>query len=1016
MRWRTASASDPQLAGRATFSLERCPDCGSAATIGNAEMPGAMYEGGTYNPSRGLARRLIAPLRGLAERDRLRFVSHLAPGAKVVEVGAGDGKLVAAMRGAGLDARGIDPSPAACAAAAEIGVEVANVGVDEAEFEPASLDAVVIWHALEHFDDPAASLRRIRSWLTPGGALVVAVPNLASLQAQLGGDRWFHQDVPRHRVHLTPAGATALLDRTGFTVGRIRHLLIEQNPLGMWQTLLNRLTGERDFAFRLLKRDLPANSGAGRLRDLARDGDRRGSARPRGAGRRAHRRVGAARRLDRCGGEVSVSAPVASVIVPTVGGGERLRRMLSSVASAEHQTIVVDNGSADGVAAAVDSLPGVEVLRLERNVGYTGAINLGVERADGDIVVLLNDDCVVDPGFVEKITAPIDPGDGVVMAAGVMRDWRDRSLIDSAGMELDQTLLVFDYLNGEPVSRLGGGVADPIGPSGAAAAFDRASFRSIGGFDEGLFAYWEDVDLVLRLRRLGLRCALAPEAIGDHEHSATLGSGSKRKNYLMGYGRGYVLRKWAVLDGRRTGSVLFREAVLCAGQAVVDRNLAGVRGRLRGYREAPASERYPQALGLGAPQGGVVSSLARRARRRSRLRATHRRPAPLRSLAVFHLANTSGPSRSLEAELAWLGETGTIDVVVPGPGTVGSLVPAAEVIQADYEALTAPKPGIRGLALELRDLGRDVRAFRRIIRRRKPELVISVTTMLPAVTIAAWLERVPALVYCGELFDRGYRRGPLRSLANRALAVLTARLSDGIMACSLTVAGQFVQSSARIETVYPPVGDRYASGDGAGLRAELGIPADAPLVASVGNLTEGRGQDVLIRAMPEILRREPAARCVIAGDPFPRPQDVAYRERLLTLITELGLEDSVTVAGHVEDVGDVYAAADVIVNPARFNEPFGRVPFEAAVAGKPSVVTRVGAIPELLRDERSALIVEPEEPYALALAVVRALDDPELAAKLVAGAREIVANRLTPAHSLASFRRAVEAAVGRPVG
>jgi hypothetical protein len=75
--------------------------------------------------------------------------------------------------------------------------------------------------------------------------------------------------VPRHRTHLTPAGVTALLERTGYRVERIRHLLVEQNPLGMWQTLLNRLTAERDFAFRLLKRDLgPAGAGT-RLRDLA---------------------------------------------------------------------------------------------------------------------------------------------------------------------------------------------------------------------------------------------------------------------------------------------------------------------------------------------------------------------------------------------------------------------------------------------------------------------------------------------------------------------------------------------------------------------------------------------------------------------------------------------------------------------------------------------------------------------------------------------------------------------------
>jgi SAM-dependent methyltransferase len=267
--WRAATPSDPQLAGGGPFELRRCASCGSAVTVGDAPDRAAMYEGGTYAPARGLARRLLAPLRSLAERDRLRFVSHLGPGARVLEVGAGDGKLVAAMRGAGLEARGIDPSPAACAAARSIGAEVANVGIDEAELPAASEDAVVIWHALEHLDRPGEALARVRGWLRPQGSLIVAVPNLASLQARLGGDRWFHQDVPRHRVHLTPDGATKLLERSGFRVERVRHLLVEQNPLGMWQTMLNRLTRERDFAFRALKRDLGPGRGAARARDWA---------------------------------------------------------------------------------------------------------------------------------------------------------------------------------------------------------------------------------------------------------------------------------------------------------------------------------------------------------------------------------------------------------------------------------------------------------------------------------------------------------------------------------------------------------------------------------------------------------------------------------------------------------------------------------------------------------------------------------------------------------------------------
>ena len=248
-----------------------------------------------------------------------------------------------------------------------------------------------------------------------------------------------------------------------------------------------------------------------------------------------------------------------------------------------------------------------------------------------------------------------------------------------------------------------------------------------------------------------------------------------------------------------------------------------------------------------------------------------------------------------------------------------------------------------------------------MIRERRPELVISVTTMLPAVPIAARLERVPALVYCGELFDRGFRGGALRALASRALAVLTSRLAAVIIACSETVAGQFIEASSTDR-------DRLPAGRRALLRTATapacasasGSTAEAPVLASVGYLTEGRGQDVLAAGDAGDPRAAARARATCSpATRFPRPQDLAYRDRLLALIDELGLGDAVIVAGHFEEVADVYAAADVIVNPARFNEPFGRVPFEAAIAGRPAVVTRVGAIPELLRDERSALIVDP---------------------------------------------------------
>jgi N-acetylglucosaminyl-diphospho-decaprenol L-rhamnosyltransferase len=309
------------------------------------------------------------------------------------------------------------------------------------------------------------------------------------------------------------------------------------------------------------------------------------------------------------------------VIVPTVTPSlavAMLRSLATTVESFE--TIVVDNGTASPeLESAVGRLDGARVLRLERNLGYGRAVNRAAQRAEGEALVLLNDDSAVDPWYVGRIAAALDPAAGVVMAAGVMRDAGAPELIETAGIELDRTLLAYDYLNGEPVSVLEGDVPDPIGPTGAAAAFDRRAFLSAGGFDEQLFAYLEDVDLVLRLRRDGGRCRLAKDATGTHRHSATLGAGSARKDYLAGYGRGYLLRKWNVISARRLPSILVREVPQAVVQSIVDRNLGPVRGRVNGLRAGAPTEPYPPPDVLGGP-ASLGAMVWGRWRRRARLR------------------------------------------------------------------------------------------------------------------------------------------------------------------------------------------------------------------------------------------------------------------------------------------------------------------------------------------------------------------------------------------------------------
>ncbi|MFL5870447.1 MAG: glycosyltransferase [Solirubrobacterales bacterium] len=697
-----------------------------------------------------------------------------------------------------------------------------------------------------------------------------------------------------------------------------------------------------------------------------------------------------------------------SVVVPTLGG-PRLDRVLRSLAeqTVAHQTIVVDDGSPSGVEVP----DGVDLLRMETNSGFARVVNAAAERADGDALVLLNDDCVVDADFLERIAAPLDPAAGVAMVASVMRDWAEPDLIDSAGMELDRTLLVWDYLNGEPLELLDGGVADPVGPSAAAAAFDRAVFHAAGGFDENLFAYWEDVDLVLRLRRRGLRCVLAADARGTHEHSASFRSGSARKNYLTGFGRGYVLRKWGVLTPRCTPSVLARDAVVCAGQALFDRNLSGIQGRIEGYRMAEPTESYPENLPTGQAPTAVGTLRRRLARRRRLKRRTTSDERGIRSIAFFHLAETSGPSRSLERELEWQAGLGELEVIVPADGHVARRFGEfAEVTVAGHEAIMRP-PGPAGFAAGLVELARDVRRFRSLIRDHRADVVVVVTAMLPAALIAARRERVPAVVYCGEIFEqRGMTRAQLA--ARRVLARLVGNRAAGIAAGSKLVARQFEGMRCPVvEVVYPPVGDEYTGGDGAAARARLGIDPDTPLVVALGSISIGRGQDALVRAIAEARRMRPEIRCVLAGAPFDRPADRDFAALVERTIDQTGQREAIVTPGHVDDVPGLLAAADVFVNPARFHEPFGRAAFEAAMAGAPAVVTRVGAAEELFDDGESALLVEPDRPGEMAGAIVRLLDDRELRERLVAGARAFAERELAPEISVGGWRRVVEAAL-----
>jgi SAM-dependent methyltransferase len=256
--WRTVPGSDPALPG--SYELARCRACGTAVTL--APVPAEAHESGAYGGGAPRGSRLAAPLLRAFDRRRLAQLARagaVTPG-RLLDVGAGRGRFVAHARAAGWYAHGIEPSQRGVDGAAGRGVKLVRAGIDDAEVPPGSLDAATLWHVLEHLDDPGAALERIATWLRPGGMLLVGVPNLASVQARVGGARWYHLDVPRHRTHFTVKGLETLLRAHGLEPVAAQHVLAEHNPFGLWVSFVSRFTRVPSWLYHALKHNAPLRS------------------------------------------------------------------------------------------------------------------------------------------------------------------------------------------------------------------------------------------------------------------------------------------------------------------------------------------------------------------------------------------------------------------------------------------------------------------------------------------------------------------------------------------------------------------------------------------------------------------------------------------------------------------------------------------------------------------------------------------------------------------------------------
>ncbi len=215
--------------------------------------------------------------------------------------------------------------------------------------------------------------------------------------------------------------------------------------------------------------------------------------------------------------------PEVSVIIPNWNGKHLLKKCLDSLklqTFKDFEVLIIDNGSKDGSQKFIKKkYPKVNLIELKNNIGFSGAINLGVKICTGNYMFLLNNDTKVDKNCIKNLVTSVKKKKAGLIAAKILQMDHPK-LIDSAGDYIDavghaNNIGFGDYANNYNNS----GFVFLV--CGGGCLIKREVFETIGFLDHDYFAYMEDVDFSLRAQFAGFKIFYEPSAIIYHKHKAT---------------------------------------------------------------------------------------------------------------------------------------------------------------------------------------------------------------------------------------------------------------------------------------------------------------------------------------------------------------------------------------------------------------------------------------------------------------------------------------------------------------
>jgi 2-polyprenyl-3-methyl-5-hydroxy-6-metoxy-1,4-benzoquinol methylase len=255
-------ADNPKLLFKATpidyssnklYDIAKCQACGHGFTI-SAQYHAEDYEGGSYDAKEKFWHRLVKPLLTGLERSKISYFRTLdKKKPAILEIGSGKGRFIKMLTEKGYSAYGIEPSRRSFEVARSQGCDtIFNCTIQQMHAIPdlnRKYDLVILWHVLEHLEDPSENLNLLKGFLSAKGAIIVAVPNFDSWQATGGKSDWYHLDPSRHVSHFTPGSLNVLAKNNSLEVKKIFFNSFYQDCVGEIMTYVNKVLPYKNIVF-----------------------------------------------------------------------------------------------------------------------------------------------------------------------------------------------------------------------------------------------------------------------------------------------------------------------------------------------------------------------------------------------------------------------------------------------------------------------------------------------------------------------------------------------------------------------------------------------------------------------------------------------------------------------------------------------------------------------------------------------------------------------------------------------